>query len=253
MTVLGLLRFVVSACLALAAVRWAAARWPKRRLSSEARTSKRRKAEIGHSFRTLILFSTFSFTNYTLYQNYGLTQLYDDFTVYGFGYAILSLIGLIIAQDAYFYWTHRLLHWGYFVRFHSTHHRSPHPSAWTSYSFDFGEAVVQAFYLVAIVWIVPLHIYTLVAFMSIQTLFNIFGHLGFEPLPQAWLQYPVLGWKTTPTHHFLHHAGGVHNYGLYFHFWDRLMGTEHPGYQQAFSDATAPVQAPLFDETVVIG
>lgn len=32
------------------------------------------------------------------------------------------------------------------------------------------------------------------------------------------------------THHDMHHANGNSNFGLYFTWWDRLMGTEHQDY-----------------------
>jgi Delta7-sterol 5-desaturase len=41
------------------------------------------------------------------------------------------------------------------------------------------------------------------------------------------------GLFTTATHHDLHHSGGFgSNYGLYFTWWDRMMGTEHPRYRE---------------------
>ena len=52
----------------------------------------------------------------------------------------------------------------------------------------------------------------------------------------------------------MHHNGSFrHNYGFYFTFWDRLMGTEHPHYAQTFREVTAvpargdapPVPGPL--------
>ncbi|MBA3838282.1 MAG: sterol desaturase family protein, partial [Zymomonas sp.] len=36
------------------------------------------------------------------------------------------------------------------------------------------------------------------------------------------------------THHDLHHTEGRYNFGLYFTWWDRLMGTEHPRYHERF-------------------
>lgn len=41
---------------------------------------------------------------------------------------------------------------------------------------------------------------------------------------------PLLDFLTTSTHHDLHHATARWNYGLYFTWWDRWMGTEHPDY-----------------------
>jgi sterol desaturase/sphingolipid hydroxylase (fatty acid hydroxylase superfamily) len=53
---------------------------------------------------------------------------------------------------------------------------------------------------------------------------------------------PLFDWLTTTTHHDLHHAQAGWNYGLYFTWWDRLMGTEHPEYHARFA---AAVRKPL--------
>ncbi|MBB3167458.1 sterol desaturase family protein [Simiduia aestuariiviva] len=42
---------------------------------------------------------------------------------------------------------------------------------------------------------------------------------------------------TTPTHYDLHHQKFNGNYGLYFTWWDRWMGTEFPGYKADFKRA----------------
>jgi Delta7-sterol 5-desaturase len=40
-------------------------------------------------------------------------------------------------------------------------------------------------------------------------------------------------------HHDLHHNGSFnHNYGLYFTWWDKWMGTEHPKYYAKFAEVT---------------
>ena len=41
------------------------------------------------------------------------------------------------------------------------------------------------------------------------------------------------------THHELHHEKGGGNFGLYFTWWDRLMGTEHVEYHARFGQVTA--------------
>ncbi|MHA4894836.1 sterol desaturase family protein [Pedobacter sp. PWIIR3] len=38
----------------------------------------------------------------------------------------------------------------------------------------------------------------------------------------------------TSIHHNLHHSKFKGNYGLYFRFWDRLMGTENPNYVKEY-------------------
>jgi lathosterol oxidase len=57
------------------------------------------------------------------------------------------------------------------------------------------------------------------------------GHAGVELIPRAWLAGWWGRWLTTTLHHEMHHAYANSNYGLYFVWWDRWCGTEHPGYQ----------------------
>jgi hypothetical protein len=44
----------------------------------------------------------------------------------------------------------------------------------------------------------------------------------------------------TSTHHAMHHEAFRANYGLYFNIWDRLLGTNHPQYEQRFAAVTGP-------------
>lgn len=45
-------------------------------------------------------------------------------------------------------------------------------------------------------------------------------------------------WLNTSTNHNMHHKYGKGNYGLYFTFWDDLMGTTHPKYHETFENIT---------------
>src|SRR5262249_7546610 len=67
---------------------------------------------------------------------------------------------------------------------------------------------------------------------------NTLGHSGYELFPSRADGRPLLDFMTTTTHHDLHHAQAGWNYGLYFTWWDRMMGTEHPDYYARFAAAT---------------
>ncbi|MEO0917088.1 MAG: DUF2147 domain-containing protein, partial [Pseudomonadota bacterium] len=63
---------------------------------------------------------------------------------------------------------------------------------------------------------------------------------------------------TTVTHHDLHHAHAGYNLGLYFTWWDRWMGTEHPNYHDEFRRVARPVsrlrlRALLVGASILIG
>ena len=77
------------------------------------------------------------------------------------------------------------------------------------------------------------------------------GHAGFELMPRWWLSSRFTNWINTTTHHDLHHAGSFnHNYGLYFTWWDKMMGTEHPDYHAKFAEVVGRSAEPTNPEGV---
>jgi sterol desaturase/sphingolipid hydroxylase (fatty acid hydroxylase superfamily) len=126
---------------------------------------------------------------------------------------------------------HRLLHHPkLFKHAHLTHHQSTNPSPWTSYSFHFIEAWTEGAILLVITMILPMHMISILLFVIVGFIINVYGHLGYEVAPK-WLRKTFLfEIVNTSVHHNLHHSKFKGNYGLYFRVWDRLMGTEHPDY-----------------------
>jgi uncharacterized protein (DUF2147 family) len=59
-------------------------------------------------------------------------------------------------------------------------------------------------------------------------------------MPPGFTRHWLGRWFTTTVHHDLHHSEGRHNFGLYFTWWDRLMGTEHPDYHARFEAVARP-------------
>lgn len=169
----------------------------------------------------------------------GWTRIYVDFDAYGWGYWLASVAALLVLHDAYFYWTHRLMHHRrLFKWFHRLHHRSHNPSPWAAYAFAPPEAFVQGLFLPVISFLLPLHPAAILVFILHQILRNALGHSGFEVFPARWQRHPLLKWINTTSHHHLHHSKGRGNYGLYFLWWDRLMGTEHPDSAHTFTRAS---------------
>ncbi|MCA0355359.1 MAG: sterol desaturase family protein [Proteobacteria bacterium] len=151
-----------------------------------------------------------------------------------------SLVLMIIAHDAWFYWTHRLIHDRRLFRtFHRRHHRSNNPSPFTAYSFDLGEAAINGLFVPLWMILVPTPWPVLGLFMLHQIVRNTIGHSGYELFPARSDGRPGIPWLTTVTHHDLHHAQAGWNYGLYFTWWDKIMGTEHPEYLTRFAAVTA--------------
>ena len=161
----------------------------------------------------------------------GWVTIYSGFAEAGPVYLVLSLALMFVAHDAYFYWTHRLMHHRrLFGLFHRWHHLSRTPTVWTAYSFSVPEAIVQGAFVPLFVALVPMHALALFIFVAVQVVRNVMGHAGYELHPAAFAPGRWLGWNNTTTGHDLHHELGRYNYGFYFRWWDKLMGTEHPGY-----------------------
>lgn len=160
--------------------------------------------------------------------------VYTDWGEYPLAYNILSLPLILLLHDSYFYWIHRLMHHRLlFKRFHLIHHRSRTPTPWAAYAFAPGEAALMAIFAPIATTFVPFHPVVVFTFLAIMILRNATGHSGIEFHPKTWVDGP-LDCLTTVTHHDLHHQRARGNYGLYFTWWDRWMGTEFEDYKAKF-------------------
>jgi Delta7-sterol 5-desaturase len=136
---------------------------------------------------------------------------------------------IFILHDMYFYWTHRLMHLSGFYRIiHREHHKSFAPTAYAAYSFAFLEAWVQGSFLVVYVLVFPANTPMIVFFLFVEITYNSVIHSGIDPFPSWMVTHRYFGWLAGSAYHDLHHRTANWNFGLYFRFWDRLMGTEHP-------------------------
>lgn len=167
-------------------------------------------------------------------QRWGLTRLYIDQQEFGFWYLGISYLAVLLLQDTYFYFSHRLFHHPTLFRwFHAGHHRSRHPTPWTSFAFDPAEALVQALFLVGIVFLIPLHIITLLAVLTTMTVWAVINHLGLDRLPVSFPHHWLGRWFIGPAHHSIHHSRYNRHFGLYFTLWDVLLGTNDPAYEHS--------------------
>jgi sterol desaturase/sphingolipid hydroxylase (fatty acid hydroxylase superfamily) len=199
--------------------------------------------EILASLRTVLIFAAVGL-GIAIAARTQVLSIYESPSEHGWPYFAFSLLALIVGHDAWFYWTHRLMHHPrLFRRFHRLHHRSHNPSPWTSYAFDVGEAVVNASYLPLALLVMPTSIPAAFIFTGHMMLRNAIGHCGYEVFPARKDGRPLFDWMTTVTHHDLHHARPRTNFGFYFTFWDRAMRTEDPKYYSAFAAAVTRVSA----------
>jgi len=171
------------------------------------------------------------------------TTFYIQIPTYGWVYFFLAFPLMFILHDSYFYWTHRLMHHPrLFKWFHLVHHESTNPSPWAAYSFHPLEAVVEAGIFVVFLFTIPIHQLHLYIFFFVMIVYNVYGHLGFELYPPGFNRHWLGRWINTSVNHNLHHQYFKGNYGLYFTFWDRLMGTLRQDYDEKFEEITSRKQ-----------
>lgn len=205
---------------------------------------KQIRREILYSMTTVFVFMVM---NIFLFEGAagGVFKFYDDVGQFGWGYVWLSFGLLVVFHDAYFYWTHRAMHHPTLFRwFHSTHHRSKNPTPFTAYAFDIPEAIVNYMVVPIFALIMPLHDQATVFFLWFMIFRNAIAHCGYELMPHGWARHPVLGLSSAVTHHDMHHEKMTGNYGFYFTFWDRVMGTEHGDYLDRVDRATQSQRQP---------
>jgi sterol desaturase/sphingolipid hydroxylase (fatty acid hydroxylase superfamily) len=153
---------------------------------------------------------------------------------------VLSYPLILIAHDAYFYWTHRLMHLpGVFRPVHWEHHRSRQPSVLTAHSFSVSESIVQGLFPILYVTFFPCTFPTLIFFYMVMISHDVAIHSGVDVFPR-WLVVGRFGWICGTAHHDIHHAIGRTNYGLYTRLWDRLMKTEHPNFERIYDYVHSP-------------
>lgn len=221
--------------------------WSDARRIQRKRTASRSDyiREVLSSFRTVIVFAFVTLVT-LVGREVGLIELKLD------GAPMLTVAWqfalIVLVHDAYFYWIHRAMHTkALFKIAHLHHHKSRTPTPWTAYSFATLEAVVEAAFLPLFLILTSLAGMqyaglAVLAFLWHMIIRNVMAHAGSELFPAGWVDSRWTSWISTTTHHDLHHSSGS-NFGFYFTFWDRMMGTEHPRYAQEFRRHAKPLFA----------
>ena len=169
------------------------------------------------------------------WRHLGWTQMYLDPLEYSLWYLPFSVMIYLFAQDTWFYWTHRAMHWPPLFRLaHSVHHDSRRPTAWAAMSFHLIEAVTGAVVIPTLIFLVPIHMGMLGLVLAIMTVMGVANHMGWEMFPRWFVHSRFGNWVITASHHEHHHEEYRCNYGLYFRFWDKLCGTDR-GLTQKFA------------------
>ena len=196
------------------------------------------RREIFYSILSIGIFASVGFLG-VLLQRLGWGRMYHRIDDYGWFYLVFSTVLLIFLHDTWFYWSHRLMHWRpLFKLAHRVHHLSHNPSPWAAFAFHPLEALIEALVFPLAILIIPIHPIAIGVWLLYMTIMNVLGHLGFELLPPGFARHRLFRWHNTGVHHNMHHHYVHYNYGLYFNIWDRLMGTNHPEYEDRYDEVT---------------
>jgi lathosterol oxidase len=165
------------------------------------------------------------------------TLIYRDIHAHSMLYFFGSVAVTLVVHDTYFYWTHRLMHHPAIYRYaHRVHHLSTNPSPWAAMAFHPLEAVIEFGIVSIIPFLYPSHPLAMGLFLLIMMIYNVYGHLGYELYPKGFSRSLVGKWINTSVNHNQHHQFFTGNFGLYFLWWDRWLGTVRNDYDEAFDE-----------------
>lgn len=194
--------------------------------------------EIRRSALTSIIFAVSATVLIILWQH-GYTQITTDWSALPWWYHPISLFLALFIHETYYYWLHRWMHRPKVYRkIHKWHHDSIETSSLTSFSFHPTESILQAIVVPLLVLFLPMHLYMLFLLLFIMTISGTINHAGVEIYPQGFIRNRIGRWIIGATHHDLHHKQFRFNFGLYFTFWDKWMGTESPDFERKFREKT---------------
>jgi sterol desaturase/sphingolipid hydroxylase (fatty acid hydroxylase superfamily) len=156
------------------------------------------------------------------------------------GRDLLDFAVLFGGMDALMYVFHRAAHhpWVYPIA-HATHHRYDNPRPLTLFVLNPIETLGFGALWLLLLAVYPAGIGAIAAYLTVNVLCGMVGHLGVEPVPEVWPRHPVLGWLMTSRFHADHHHDGAVNFGFYTLFWDWLFGTLAPPDARGAADETA--------------
>jgi len=234
---LVLLRYLIVAAAAFAAFYffWKS-KWSFKKIQTRFPKGGDYLREISYSLVTAVIFAAVGYILFfTRIRNF--TQLYTSIDEFGAVYFYTSIVLMLFIHDTYFYWTHRAMHSSALYKWvHKVHHLSTNPSPWAAYAFHPLEAVVEAGIVVVLAFVIPVHPLSISLFLLIMMIYNVYGHLGYELYPKRFSRSRVGKWINTSVNHNQHHQFFTGNYGLYFLWWDRWMGTLRKDYDKQFEE-----------------
>jgi len=200
-------------------------------------TLKDYQREILYSLMTIVIFTLVPWILLGNPEIKKHTTWYSNINEHSQLYFWLAFPLMLLMHDTYFYWMHRLMHHpGLFKVLHLVHHQSVNPSPWAAFAFHPLEAVIEIGILVVYLFTIPVMKVHLFFFFLFMMVYNVYGHLGWELYPKNFQRTWIGRWINTSINHNQHHQYFKGNYGLYFLFWDRLLGTIRTDYNEKYDE-----------------
>jgi len=141
------------------------------------------------------------------------------------GHTAMLVVIFLLVEDCWFYWVHRLLHYGPFYTYiHKMHHTHSAPFTLAAEYAHPIETIILGFGSFIPPFIFRPHLLQLWIWLFFRLWQEIDAHCGYD-FPWSlhnWL--PI--WGGSDFHDF-HHMNFVGNYGSTFRIWDKLMGTDN--------------------------
>lgn len=148
----------------------------------------------------------------------GHSQIYWDVGEHGWPYLAVSFVAYIAFTETCIYWAHRWLHTDFGYRhLHKYHHEWRVTTSWVSMAFHPLDSFLQALPHHLIGFLLPINGWMYLTMVSFVSLWSVIIHDRV-----SLVRWNVINYTG---HHTLHHWFYTCNYGQFFTFWDRMMGT----------------------------
>ena len=136
---------------------------------------------------------------------------------------------LVLIMDLAMYLAHRIAHHPLAFRYvHGVHHRYERVRPLTLFALHPLEVLGFGGLWLSVLLLHPFSLLGMVLYLTVNTLFGVFGHLGVEPFPARFRALPLARAIGTSTFHAQHHQEPRSNFGFYTNLWDRLFRTLDP-------------------------
>lgn len=149
---------------------------------------------------------------------HGYSQAYWNPLELGIPWLIASFLIYLAFTETWIYWAHRALHTKWMYKYlHKPHHKWRATTSWASMAFHPLDSFLQAVPHHLAVFLLPVNGYIYMAMLVFVMLWSVIIHDRVSIVKWSVINYTG--------HHTLHHWFFTCNYGQFFTFWDKAMGT----------------------------